>query len=35
MADEDYLPALDAVELPYDILYQDQEGQVILELEWK
>lgn len=34
MADEAYLPALDAVELPYDILYQDQEGQVILELEW-
>lgn len=34
MADEAYLPALDAVELPYEILYQDQQGQVILELEW-
>lgn len=34
MADEDYMKALDEVELPYDILYQDQKGQVILELEW-
>lgn len=34
MTDEDYLPALDAVKLPYDIVYHDKKGQLILELDW-